>query len=374
MVAAAVERPSDALEQAESHIQRGHLNQAAEVLEEAVKLEPARSDLRLKLMEVYGRQGDRDAFVGQERQLIATGDNHAQVEELKTRFPAMVVVAAGLAAAAAAAELDAQYVKELLLDEEPEPQAEPVAVEPEPAVTDDAFDALEDDLPIADIDGLDADFDLSLDDLDPAPAPAATPAEAPIDEFPLDDDLSFESVLQQQTEAAQTLEDLSDFDLDLDLGGDDALSSAAEKDFLLGLEDELKDVPAAEAPAADPASLDDLTLPADFDLSLADEPEAPNAFTAELDDVNAELDRLSKSLEQAPIAAPSFSADDALSDDETEFDFLSGTDEAATKLDLAQAFLDMGDADGARDILDEVLKEGNPDQQKEAQDMLLRLI
>ncbi|MDD2052404.1 peptidoglycan-binding protein [Pseudomonas putida] len=381
VVAAPVERSSDALEQAESHIQRGHLNQAAEVLEEAIKLEPARSDLRLKLMEVYGRQGDRDAFVGQERQLIATGDNHAQVEELKSRFPAMVVVAAaaGLGAAAAAAELDAQYVKELLLDEElePEPQAAPVVEAPEPVVADDAFAALEDDLPIADIDGLDAEFDLSLDDLDPPAAGASAevlPAEVPLDEFPLDDDLDFESVLQQQTEAAKTLEDLSDFDLDLDLGSDDALSSSAEKDFLLGLEDELKDLPATEPSAADPASLDDLTLPADFDLSLADEPEAPNAFTAELDDVNAELERLSKTLEQAPITTPSFGADDALGDDETEFDFLSGTDEAATKLDLAQAFLDMGDADGARDILDEVLKEGNPGQQKEAQEMLLRLI
>ena len=60
-------------------------------------------DLRLKLMEVYGQQGDRDAFVGQERQLVANGDNFAKVEELKKRFPAMAVVAvAGLAAAAPA--------------------------------------------------------------------------------------------------------------------------------------------------------------------------------------------------------------------------------------------------------------------------------
>jgi FimV-like protein len=44
--------------------------------------------------------------------------------------------------------------------------------------------------------------------------------------------------------------------------------------------------------------------------------------------------------------------------DEPEFDFLSGTDEVATKLDLAQAYIDMGDNDGARDILNEVLTEG----------------
>jgi pilus assembly protein FimV len=38
---------NDALAQAQSHIDRGHLNQAADVLEQAIKHEPARSDLRL---------------------------------------------------------------------------------------------------------------------------------------------------------------------------------------------------------------------------------------------------------------------------------------------------------------------------------------
>ena len=40
-------------------------------------------------------------------------------------------------------------------------------------------------------------------------------------------------------------------------------------------------------------------------------------------------------------------------DGDDDFDFLSGTDEAATKLDLARAYIDMGDTEGARDILDE---------------------
>ena len=147
LVAPAAERSDDVLGQAQSHINAGRLNQAAALLEDGVKQEPKRSDLRLKLMEVYGQQGDRDAFVGQERQLVANGDNFAQVEKLKSRFPAMALVAAGgIAAAAVAAELDAQYVKDLLLDE---PQAP--APEPEPA-------PFEDDL--------DSAFDLSLDDLD----------------------------------------------------------------------------------------------------------------------------------------------------------------------------------------------------------------
>ena len=45
----------------------------------------------------------------------------------------------------------------------------------------------------------------------------------------------------------------------------------------------------------------------------------------------------------------------------------------ATKLDLAKAYIDMGDPDGARSILDEVLAEGNDDQKTEAQDLIQQL-
>ncbi|HEF4758213.1 TPA: FimV family protein [Pseudomonas putida] len=411
LVAPAAERSDDVLGQAQSHITAGRLNQAAALLEEGVKQEPQRSELRLKLMEVYGLQGDRDAFVVQERQLVANGDNFAQVEKLKSRFPAMALVAAGgIAAAAVAAELDAQYVKDLLLEE-------PEAPVPTDDDLDSAFDLSLDDLdnitpaavtpapapelepePVAAIldepqapapvdDDLDSAFDLSLDDLDniapvalaPAPQPEPEPEVTTLDEledFPLEDDLSFDSVLQQQTEIRENLDDLSDFDLDMDLGGDVSPATLAEDDFLLSLDDDVKDLPVAETPTTPTTpevALDDLELPADFDLSLADEmdaPEAPDAFAAELDDVNAELERLSQS-----ISEPTFTVDDALAtvDDEPEFDFLSGTDEVATKLDLAQAYIDMGDTDGARDILNEVVTEGDDGQKSEAREMLSRL-
>ncbi|AZF38340.1 putative type IV pilus assembly FimV-related transmembrane protein [Pseudomonas sp. R4-39-08] len=334
LAAAVAPTSSDALSQAQSHIDRGHLNQAADVLEQAIKQEPKRSDLRLKLMEVYGLQNDKNGFVSQERQLVATGENHAQVEQLKGRFPAMAVVAAGVSAAVAAAALDAQYVKDLLEDK-------PAAPQPE---------------------SLDTDFDLSLDDLE-----AASPAEVKGDQ-------SFEALLEQQTAANASADDLSDFDLDLQL--DAPASAQSDDDFLSGLEEQMKDVPAAEPPTLTPAALDDFDLPEDFDLSLADEPEStakPDAFASELDDVNAELDRLSQSLEH-PSIEPTFTAEDAaLGDDEPEFDFLSGSDEVATKLDLAQAYIDMGDADGAKDILSEVLTEGNETQRGEAKEMLGRI-
>jgi pilus assembly protein FimV len=44
--------------------------------------------------------------------------------------------------------------------------------------------------------------------------------------------------------------------------------------------------------------------------------------------------------------------------------------EVGTKLDLARAYLDMGDPDGARSILNEVLEEGDPSQRQEARQLL----
>ena len=44
--------------------------------------------------------------------------------------------------------------------------------------------------------------------------------------------------------------------------------------------------------------------------------------------------------------------------------------EVGTKLDLARAYMDMGDPEGARNILDEVLQEGSVAQKQEAQRLL----
>ena len=301
-VAAAVSlaKPAaDVLEQAERLIGRRQLDEAAALLKAAIDLEPQRSDLRLKLMQVYGEQGEREAFIAQERQLVANGKNHAQVEQLKQRYPGMLVAAAaGIATAAVATQLQAQFVQEMMRDDR-EVEAQPEAIPP--------------------VEAFDHDFDLSLDELEAA-SPAVVPTEPSLDQ-PVAD--SFEAVLEQQAQAAD--EAAADFDLD---------------------------------------------LPADFDLSLAEEAPAaaaaPDSFSLELNKVNAELHRLSQSLEQSSTVEP-------FADDEPEFDFLSGADETATKLDLAQAYIDMGDDEGARDILTEVMGEGNAQQQAEAQEMLSRL-
>lgn len=51
----------------------------------------------------------------------------------------------------------------------------------------------------------------------------------------------------------------------------------------------------------------------------------------------------------------------------------TGLNEIGTKLDLARAYIDMGDAEGAKNILEEVLAEGDTQQKQEAQKLMQQL-
>jgi pilus assembly protein FimV len=68
---------------------------------------------------------------------------------------------------------------------------------------------------------------------------------------------------------------------------------------------------------------------------------------------------------------------DELNPEEEEEDLAEGllqeSDEIGTKLDLARAYMDMGDPDGARGILEEVIEEGNNDQKAEAESLIAQL-
>ncbi|AXM95830.1 FimV/HubP family polar landmark protein [Pseudomonas plecoglossicida] len=387
---------AELLAEVEQSLARGRLNHAADLLETAVAAQPEHDGLRLKLMEVYARQGDHSAFVEQERKLPGSEQNTVQVSALKERFPAMVgVAAAGLGAAALAAEMDEQYVQGLLQDQpEAAVEAESQAVvEEQPAVAaatepdlDAAAEAFVETSVLDDYD-LDSAFDLGLGDelgqSDPLEPPmldetaVAQPQVEAVAEPQTDADEDFEALLAQaQVQAEpeqepQSIDDLADFDLDIG----EPVTDVAEPEEPVDVAAELAAFDAIGE--FDPIS--ELELPEDFDLSLSldDESPAAKSFASELDDVNAELDRLSQSLE-SPSLEQHFTAADAAQEpdplDDLDFDFFSGSDEVATKLDLARAYIDMGDHQGARDILDEVVKDGDDSQRLEAEEMLSRLV
>lgn len=65
--------------------------------------------------------------------------------------------------------------------------------------------------------------------------------------------------------------------------------------------------------------------------------------------------------------------DSSTQNDEEDLVFAEGGNEMSTKLDLARAYLDMGDEDGAKQILEEVVMEGSESQKEEARALLERL-
>ena len=77
--------------------------------------------------------------------------------------------------------------------------------------------------------------------------------------------------------------------------------------------------------------------------------------------------------DRARQARPGFDPDRATFEDPTPSVLDGQWHDAATKLDLAKAYQEMGDVEGAREILQEVLHEGDDQQKSEAQSLLAKL-
>lgn len=182
-----------------------------------------------------------------------------------------------------------------------------------------------------------------------------------------DDDTSFtldeENVSSEFSEASE--ESAAD---DLDLSLDD-LDTGEGEGGGEDLDATLGELETGTDSAAEPASGDDEL---ELDLDEGDTDETRGAAP----EPEPEPSVSEASSEPAPepasggeSEAEAMGADDLLGDDD-DFDFLGDSDENATKLDLAKAYIDMGDNEGARDILNEVLAEGTEGQQGEARELL----
>lgn len=118
----------------------------------------------------------------------------------------------------------------------------------------------------------------------------------------------------------------------------------------------------------------------EFDFNLIDEPAAPAAQDEirrpSVSEFDLELDRPELTTQQLPSLDLDFGTPPAR-EPEPEAprpgEFFSGDDAVGTKLDLARAYLDMGDPEGARSMLQEVMGEGSAAQRAEAQKLLAEI-
>jgi FimV-like protein len=98
----------------------------------------------------------------------------------------------------------------------------------------------------------------------------------------------------------------------------------------------------------------------DYDLGEAESGHGTNGSGLDLD------------LGTATVPDAAFTATQKLSSDDLALPDLEPVtmSEVGTKLDLARAYMDMGDPDGAKNILEEVLHEGSMTQKQEAQRLM----
>ena len=180
-------------------------------------------------------------------------------------------------------------------------------------------------------------------------AEAATP-EMEVEEIEIPDIEVEESVVAEVEEAdVPEIEfDVDDEDAEIEFLDDD---EEEEADFVF--DDNSFDIAVDE-------EVEVLEPDAQPEVQPKPEPEAESPFD--------DLQFVDDTIEPANDAG----GEDGDSDDD-DFDYLSDADEAATKLDLARAYFEMGDHDGAREILEEVQKEGNEEQIKDATELLSKL-
>ncbi len=212
---------------------------------------------------------------------------------------------------------------------------------------------------------------LILDDEQAFNADSATPFSLGLEETDFTDEETDFTVADTEAERGELDAELpDDFNLEeLDSDLDD-LAGSFDGDFS-DLDDSASDN--AMEPLSTSAE-DFAELELDDDILAEDEMDLDGAYLAEDADEVSPLETREETLvsrsDVDDFQLPEFDPDE---DDDTNLGFLSDSDETATKLDLARAYIDMGDADGAKDILDEILEEGDSDQKKEAETLMTKI-
>lgn len=379
----AAQPETDVLQEVQGYIERDRFTQAVGLLKEAVAKQPERVDLQVKLLEVFALQNDIDGFENQfnvvssfnqpdtsahaekMRTLLQpkANDDFGSLEDLSLDFtpsapkPKSNVVefdtdvdanvkgtdstttampyevespASSVSVDQSLAELEAEFG----FTQEPT-STSPATSQPLGSGVDSKFDTT---------------FDISLDDLetsteaqpqsnqvDFSPAtvviPTAAPEDQPVDlEFDLSDSFTLEEV-----EAPKLAPTTFEFDLD-------------------------EPKPVAE-PAKASINLDELTV------------EDTNWATGFDDqDFNIGADSTTSTTTPASITPAADSGTNAADFLSKEFPFLVNLDVQQTNLELAESYINLGERASARELLGEVVSQGNPQQQAQAQLLMQKLV
>ncbi|MBA5607883.1 pilus assembly protein FimV [Duganella sp. FT3S] len=394
----------DPVAEADVYIAYGRDAQAEEILKEALRMHPERHAVRLKLLEIYATRKDMRAFETQASELYSQtggeGDDWAQAVVLgKALDPNNPLYASGKQPAAAPAPAPAAAP---LNDFDPSmfapPPAEVASSFAAPAAGGLDLDLSQDAAPAPAAVDFGTDHALETAVPSDAPTPAAMAAAAPADQF-LDFDLgglNFDAPAAPApaapAEAAPAKAEEAVFDLNFDAAppapaAAPAPAPAPADDFSMDFGLDLPATPAAAAapapapapaplPVVDSDPLADLNL-MDFDIPAVPAP-APAAELSASDFALPEIAAAAPAPAPADVAAPEFdlsSIDLDLNNAAVETKPARAEPQSAvhmemeTKLDLAIAYQEIGDKEGARELLDEVIRGGSDEQVAKATSM-----
>ncbi|MDQ7989658.1 MAG: FimV/HubP family polar landmark protein [Candidatus Dactylopiibacterium sp.] len=404
----------DPVAEADVYMAYGRDAQAEEILLDAIKNDPSRTAVYVKLLEIYAQREDQKSFENVATDLYArtqgAGDDWAKAAELGARLdpanplyrqaPAAVPAAAAAAVSVAAV---APAALDLSFDEDNGPQTVP-GDEDIPAGVVSFGGASSPERATWTVPG---DISTQLAEprdepvtppAAPAPAPAASPAPAAdvAEPLNLDFNLDLDSV-PEETQTRTRLEvrepeaEVDDFEADAVRTQPSFAATSAPLEFDLDFAAES----AAPAPAPAPAELASAPAPRpapapvdDLDLGIESSDKMGSLSEVDLEKTNFEsslldfdfelgedaadkpaLDLSGVNLDAAAEPSPAASVTHAPIEDSIDVD-----EEVSTKLELARAYEEMGDVEGARELLEEVLADGAEGQKQQARSMLDRLV
>lgn len=365
----------DPIGEADLFLNFGRDVQAEEVLKEALHKDPSNNPVKLKLLSIYASRKDTKSFYVYAQEIKQSGDQAAweQAAAMGREIEPNNALYGGSGEQVSAAGAEAE-------------DTAPPAVD---------FDlglggTNEQPAPTLDVQHLEADVPVGEQTSIMSAAEMRAAQEAPMDFDVTGTHPGVKAIMQDEPKIAEM--PAMDFDVTSTHSG--LVSAAAEeepKSDVAAMDFDVTGLHAAETAAAsaepEPApalSLDDLV----FDVTATHTPAAAPApaAAAPAADMGLEFSIDFPTEQTAPAAVPPVK-DVGLGEISLNLDDVAATpaasaagepkdehwQEVATKLDLAKAYQEMGDHAGAREILEEVVRDGDATQRETAQALLQQL-
>lgn len=410
----------DPVAEADVYIAYGRDAQAEEILKEALRTQPDRHAVRVKLLEIYSNRKDLRAFevlatelygltkgegedwaqaaalgiaIDPNNPLYASGKNAkdeagagglvAPTQPLDEQGLATLLSTqseTGVPDTISSLEADSSYFSHTALTTETPLEQVPEALpelDSEPQAEVQAAKASSNDLDF-DLEGMNLP-DMAVPNTIPRPVPSEPPAELSSIDFDFLDETPAPAVAPTvEIDADVAPEPVPELELKVDPQSE-AATEIPDLEFTTNQEPTPTEEPQTDAISLDigaPVDIPPLEINIPGFEEAANVPEIPEVkpeTTPAVDPLDFDLSGISLELNPSDPGTGTDLSIDPLAEQMSLGDTASSSAEMATKLDLAIAYQEIGDKEGARELLDEVLKGGTPEQSERAKSLLLEL-